>query len=406
MPEYNYIICDDDGKRTQGTLIADSESDVLARIRKDEVIIISIEEVKTAFVPDPVPLKAPARQKIRTKDIVVFSRQFATLVDAHVPILQAMEVLVDQTVNPSLRHILAAISGELREGNGLSVSFAKFPRVFDPLYVNMLRVGEAGGILNEVLERTALFLEKSENFRQKIQGAMVYPIVILCIAFSITTGLIIFVVPTFSHIYDSLGQKLPAMTQMLIDLSYALRKYAYIFVIVIVGAVMLFKRYRKTPQGSLEIDRFLLKLPVFGEMLCKVTVSRFCHTFATLMQSGVPILDSLEVVKQSSGNRVIELLTEDLMVSVREGEGIAVTLLKTPVFPVMVTRMISIGEKSGQLDKMLTKVAEFYDEEMDAAMESLTKIIEPLIIGFLGIVIGFIVIALFLPILNMASAVH
>ena len=417
MPEFVYIISDEDGKRTKGTITAESESDVVTRIRKYDVIIVSIEEVKVV-APTPAPeaaaestepvksKKSSGGKKIQTKDIVVFSRQFATMVDSGVPITQAMEALVEQTTNPSLRQILEEITGQVKEGNGLSSSFALYPKVFDNLYVNMLRVGEAGGILNKVLERTASYLEKSEKFKQKIHAAMIYPIVIMSIALTITTGLIVFVVPTFAHIYDSLGQKLPAMTQMLIDLSTILRKYALGIVFLIVGLVMLFKRYRKTPQGSLAVDRFLLKLPIFGDMICKVTVSRFCHTFATLMQSGVPILESLEVVKQSSGNRVIEILAEDLKAGVREGEGVAVTLSKSSVFPVMVTRMISIGEKSGQLDKMLLKVAEFYDEEMDAAMEGLTKIMEPVIIGFLGVVIGFIVVALFMPILNMASVVH
>ena len=415
MPVYEYVISDEDGKRTKGSITADSESDVIAQIRKDDVIIVSIEEVKappaaanaaSQETSEPVKQKKVGGKKIQTKDIVVFSRQFATMIDASVPISQAMEALVEQTTNPSLRQILESITTEVKEGNSLSVSFGQYPKVFDNLYVNMLRVGETAGILNKVLERTAIYLEESEKLKQKIQGAMIYPIVVMGIAFSITAGLLIFVVPTFAHIYDSLGQKLPVMTQILINLSIILRKYILVVVVLIVGVVYFLKRYRKTPKGSLEIDRLLLKLPFFGDMICKTTVSRFCHTFSTLMQSGVPILESLEIVKQSSGNRVIELLVEDLKAGVREGEGIAVTLAKTPVFPAMVTRMISIGEKSGQLDKMLTKVAEFYDEEMDATMEGLSKIIEPLIIGFLGIVIGFIVVALFMPILNMASVVH
>ena len=418
MPDFEYIISDEEGKRTKGVISADSESDVVAKIRRDDVIIVSIQELALA-TPVPVaeiipteniepakPKKISGGKKIQTKDIVVFSRQFATMIDSGVPITQAMEALVEQTTNPSLRQVLDNICLDIKEGNGLSASFAKYPKVFDNLYVNMLRVGEAGGILNQVLERTASYLEKSEKFKQKIQSAMIYPVVIVGIALSISTGLIIFVVPTFAHIYDSLGQKLPAMTQMLIDFSNILRHYALFVALFIAGAVALFKHYRKTPNGSLMVDRILLKLPIFGEMICKVTVSRFCHTFSTLMQSGVPILESLEVVKQSSGNRVIELLAEDLKSGIREGEGVAVTLSKSSVFPVMVTRMISIGEKSGKLDVMLTKVAEFYDEEMDSTMEGLTKIMEPVIIGFLGIVIGFIVVALFMPILNMASVVH
>jgi len=416
MPQYNYIVCDPDGKKIKGLITADNEAGVVAQLRKQDVVIVSIEEVKAAPVPQAAPEKAsvpaaPAKQKksgkkVTTKDIVVFSRQFATMIDARVPISQAMEALVDQTINPSFRQILQAICEDIREGNSLSLSFAKYPRVFDPLYVNMLRVGETAGILDQVLEHTALYLEKSEKLRQKVQAAMIYPVVVLSIAFAITAGLIVFVVPTFSHIYDSLGQKLPAVTQVLINFSAIMRKYGLLLVFALIGLWILFLRYRKTPEGSLKVDRLLLRLPLFGDMVCKTAVSRFCHTFATLIQSGVPILEALEVVKQSCGNRVMELLAEDLKVSVREGEGIAVTLGKSPVFPKMVVRMISIGERSGHLDKMLIKVAEFFDEEMDSAMEGLTKVIEPLIISFLGIVIGFIVLALFMPIFLMTKVVH
>ena len=328
------------------------------------------------------------------------------MIESSVPISQAMEALVEQTLNPSLRQILQAIYEDIREGNSLSLSFAKYPKVFDPLYVNMLRVGETAGILDQVLEHTALYLEKAEKLKQKVQAAMIYPIVVLTIAFAITAGLIVFVVPTFAHIYDSLGQKLPAVTQVLITFSMIMRKYSLVVVAVLIVLGIFFVRYRKTPQGSLNVDRFLLRMPIFGDMICKVTVSRFCHTFATLIQNGVPILEALEIVKQSCGNRVMELLAEDLKVSVREGEGIAVTLGKSEVFPKMVIRMISIGERSGHLDKMLIKVAEFFDEEMDAAMEGATKVIEPLVISFLGIVIGFIVVALFMPIFLMSKVIH
>ena len=425
MPVFNYIARDEEGKTLKGSISADSEAGVVVQLRKKDLFIISIDEQKAvspaivknnpnlASSSPSAPVKANSfmkfsfgEKKITTKDVVVFSRQFSTLLDAKVPIAQALEALGEQTVNPSFRTIILKICEQVKEGNGLSSSFAQYPKIFDTLYVNMLLVGEKGGILDEVLQRTAIYLEKSEGLKQKIKSALTYPVVVVGIAMLITMGLITKVVPTFAHIYDSLGQKLPAMTQVLIDFSDFMSKgLGWIIGGGIIFSV-LFTRYRKTPNGSLQLDRMLLNMPIFGDMVCKAAVSRFCQTFATLLQSGVPILEALDIVKNSSGNRVIELLAEKVKVSVREGESFAAPLLKSKVFPPMVSRMISIGEKSGQLDVMMLKVADFYNEELETTMEGLTKIIEPLIIGFLGIVIGFIVVALFMPILNMTSAMH
>jgi len=235
---------------------------------------------------------------------------------------------------------------------------------------------------------------------------MIYPTVVVSMAMLITVGLLVKVVPTFSQIYASLGQKLPAMTQMLIDFSNLLQHDILFLIAGGFVVVFLFNKYKKTPIGQIQVDTFLLKMPVFGDLICKVSVSRFCRTFSTLSQSGVPILETLDIVAKTCGNRVIEILVEEIKANVKEGNSIAEPLAKSDVFPLMVTRMIAIGEKSGQLEKMLGKVAEFYDEQVDTAVEGLTKLIEPLIIGFLGIVVGFIVVALFLPILNMAAAVH
>jgi len=268
----------------------------------------------------------------------------------------------------------------------------------------MILAGEAGGVLTEVLERVALYLEKSEKLRQKVQGALIYPAVIVIMAFSITMLLIIKVVPTFSNIYDSLGQPLPPMTMVLINVSKVMQ-HDFIFLAAGTAAlVFAFGRWRASDKGSLAFDAMLLKLPIFGDLVCKVAVSRFCRTFSTLAQSGVPVLETLEIVGKTCGNRVIENVVDEVKASVREGRPIAQPLAKSSVFPPMVTRMIAIGEKSGQMEKMLGKVAEFYDDQVDIAVDSLTKLIEPLIIGFLGIVVGFIVVALFMPILNITSA--
>jgi type IV pilus assembly protein PilC len=402
MPTYKYTARDQEGKSVVGRISAENESVIVAELRKRNLIILSIsEEKESVFKKSSKPRGA---KKVKPEDLVIFTRQFATMVDAGIPILQSLEALSEQTANPGFKAALITIRDDIQTGGSLSGAFAKHPRIFDQLYVNMIRVGESAGILTTILERVSTYLEKSERLRQKVQGAMIYPSVVVGMAMLITTGLLVKVVPTFAQIYSSLGQQLPVMTQMLINFSNLLQHDLIFLVAGGFIAVFLFNKYRKTPVGHIQVDTLLLKLPIFGDLICKVSVSRFCRTFATLSQSGVPILESLEIVGKTCGNRVIEILVDEIKVSVKEGESIAVPLSKSTIFPLMVTRMIAIGEKSGQLEKMLSKVAEFYDEQVDTAVEGLTKLIEPLIIGFLGIVVGFIVVALFLPILNMTSA--
>ncbi len=406
MPTYKYNAKDQDGKNVSGKIAADNEALIVAELRKRNLIILSIQEEKTSGVKEgESSKKKTSRKKVKSEDIVIFTRQFATMIDAGIPILQALEALGEQTSNPSFRESVLEIREDIQLGSSLSSSFAKHPKIFDQLYINMIRVGESGGILPTILDRVAIYLEKSERLRQKVQSAMIYPSVIVTMALGITLLLIIKVVPTFASIYDSLGQKLPAMTQVLIDSSTFLQKYFLGVAVGIVVAVIVFNKYRKTESGRLQVDSLLLKIPVFGDLVCKVSVSRFARTFSTLSSSGVPILESLDIVGKTCGNRVIELLVEEVKMSVKGGESIAIPLAKSSVFPPMVTKMIAIGEKSGQMEKMLAKVAEFYDEQVDTAVEGLTKIIEPLIIGFLGIVVGFIVVALFMPILNLTQAV-
>ncbi len=405
MPTYKYSAKDQDGKNLNGKIVADNEAMIVVELRKRNLIILSIQEEKDSHVAKKDAPAKKLKKKVKSEDIVIFTRQFATMIDSGIPIVQAMEALEEQTTNPSFRETIVMIRDDIQLGSSMSAAFAKHPRVFDQLYVNMIRVGESGGILPTILDRVAIYLEKTEKLRSKVQAAMIYPSVIVSMALAITLLLIIKVVPTFSSIYSSLGQKLPAMTQMLIDLSTFLQHYFLFVVGAIIGLVFLFQRYKKTEKGRLQVDSIALKLPIFGELVCKVSVSRFARTFSTLSSSGVPILEALDIVGKTCGNKVIELLVDNVKTSVKEGESIALPLSKSKVFPPMVTKMIAIGEKSGQMEKMLSKVAEFYDEQVDTAVEGLTKIIEPLIIGFLGIVVGFIVIALFLPVLNLTQAI-
>ena len=405
MPNYKYTARDQEGKNINGTLSADSESMVVAELRQKNLIITAIEEEKRVAAPKASGAKIKAG-KIKSEDIVVFTRQFATMIDAGIPILQSLESLGEQASNSLFRQTIIAIQEDIQLGGSLSSAFAKHPKVFDQLYINMLRVGETGGVLGAILDRVSMYLEKTERLKAKVKSAMIYPAVVVSMAMLITAGLIIKVVPTFATIYDSLDQKLPMMTQMLIDFSNLLQHQLFVIIGVIVAISFGFIKYRATEQGRLKTDQMALRLPVFGDLICKVSVSRFSRTFSTLSQSGVSILETLDIVGKTCGNRVIELLVDEIKVSVREGESIAVPLAKSIYFPPMVTRMIAIGEKTGQLDKMLSKVAEFYDEQVDTAVEGLTKLIEPLIIAFLGVVVGFIVVALFMPILNIATALH
>lgn len=405
MPTFRYVARDQEGKGVSGKMSADNESMIVAELRKRNLIIITIDEEKSSAVKSATP-KAKKGKKIKSEEIVVFTRQFATMVDAGIPILQALDAMGEQAANISFKQTIGTICEDIQLGSSLSAAFAKHPKVFDQLYINMLRVGETGGILSSILDRVALYLEKTEKLKAKVKSAMIYPAVVVSMALIITTVLIVKVVPTFATIYDSLGQKLPAMTQILIDFSNFMQHYLLFVAAAIGGLIFAFFKYRQTDKGRLQTDIWALQLPIFGDLISKVSVSRFSRTFATLSSSGVAILETLDIVGKTCGNRAIELLVEDIKVSVREGESIAVPLSKSKYFPPMVTRMIAIGEKSGQMEKMLSKVAEFYDEQVDTAVEGLTKLIEPLIIAFLGVVVGFIVIALFMPILNITSAIH
>ena len=404
MPTFKYVTRNQEGKTVTGKIAADSRELIVTELRQRELIIISIDEEKSSVLKAS-PAKKSGK-KVKSEDLVIFTRQFATMIDAGIPIIQALEALAEQASDPSFRSTIDAIREDIQMGGGLSAAFGRHEKVFDSLYVNMIRVGETGGVLTGVLERIATYLEKSEKLKHKVQSALIYPAVVVSMALLITLVLIIKVVPTFAQIYDSLGQELPVMTQLLINFSKLLQKQFFLVVGVVVVLGIALVQYRKTPKGSLQIDALLLKMPIFGDLICKVAVSRFCRTLSTLSQSGVAILESLEIVGKTCGNRVIEVLTADVKASVREGESIAEPLAKSPVFPPMVTRMIAIGEKSGQMEKMLSKIAEFYEEQVDTAVDGLTKLIEPLVIGFLGIVVGFIVIALFMPILNLTSALN
>ncbi len=403
MPTFKYSAKDQDAKTVTGKVVANDLEMVVQELRSRHLIIISIDEEKhSAFFSAS---STPA-QSIKVEDIILFSRQMATMVDAGIPILQTVEALEDQAGNPSLKKIFGTIRDDIRLGSSLSAAFAKHPKVFDNLFVNMIKVGETGGVLTTVLDRLSSYMEKSARLRRKVTGAMIYPSVVVSMAVIITIGLLVFVVPTFKSIYSSFNKDLPPLTAALLNFSEAFKNQCLYYLGGLIVLIVMYFNYKKTPQGALKIDQAKLKLPVFGDLICKVAVSRFCRTLAVLVQSGVPILEGLDIVRKTIGNRALEMVVEDVIKSVREGQSIAEPLMRSKIFPSMVTRMISVGEQSGQLDKMLTKVSDFFDEQVDAVVENLTSLMEPFIIGFLGIVIGFIVVALFMPILNMTQVLR
>jgi len=325
------------------------------------------------------------------------------MVDAGIPLVGALDILGNQIENKVFGEIISKMRNDVETGSSLSDAISKHKKVFSPLFVNMVKAGESSGMLDEILDRLALYLEKTSSLQRKISSALIYPAVVSVMAAGITLLLLLKVIPIFKDIFSGFGAELPKPTAILISISDALQKYFPAAVVIIVVAVILISRYLKTEKGRLQYDSLLLKLPIFGVLLTKVAISKFTRTLSTLIKSGVPILNSLEIVGKTSGNKAVELAVETVRANVREGESIAEPLARSKIFPSMVVRMVSVGEQSGELEKMLSKIADFYDEQVDTAVSGLTSLIEPLIIAFLGIVIGTVVICMFLPIFKLTQ---
>ena len=401
MPTFKYIAKNRESRTITGKISADNKTNVIEELRKRKLTIISVVEVK-----ETAAKKSSFQSKrVKGEEIVIFARQLATMVDAGIPIIQGLDALAEQVSHPMFKKVLVTVQEDIEHGTSLSVAFSKHPQIFDTLFVNMVKVGETGGALSVVLDRIATYMEKTLKLKRKVKSALIYPIVVISMAILITIVLLVKVVPTFTEIYSSFDQELPAMTQMLVTISDILRTQLLFYIAGIVGLIFGIRQWHKTDKGALVLDNATLKIPIFGDLLKKVAISRFSRTLATLVQSGVPILESLDIVEKTIGNRVLEVVVNDVKGNVREGESLAGPLVKSGVFPPMVTRMIGVGEKSGKLETMLLKISEFYDDQVDAAVEGLTSVIEPLIIGVLGVVIGFIVVALFLPIINITQII-
>ncbi len=398
MPLFKYVAKDQSAKSISGKLIADSRDVVIEELRKRKLVIISVTEAKQKS-----SLFKVGGGKITADDLVVFSRQLATMVDAGIPLMQSLDALQDQMKSGEFKRVLTSLRDDIETGSSLSTAFAKYPHAFDTLFVNMVKAGESSGMLNIVLERLSNYMEKTIALKRKIKGAMIYPSIVIGFAVIITTVLMIKVVPTFESIFSMLQGDLPVPTKILIGVSNMFREGFLYMVGSLILLIFAFSRYYRTENGRYRIDKLKLKVPVMGSLFTKVAISRFSRTLATLIQSGVPILGSLEIVGSTTGNKVIEDAVNNVRTNVREGESIAIPLIRSGVFPPMVTRMISVGEQTGELEKMLGKISDFYDDQVDTAVAGLSSMIEPLIIAFLGIVVGGIVVALFLPILKITT---
>ncbi|OGR96493.1 MAG: hypothetical protein A2V88_09525 [Elusimicrobia bacterium RBG_16_66_12] len=404
MPAYAYKAKTAAGLLMEGLIDADIQKNAVDKLRSQKLVVLQIEE-KTASPLDKIKELIASRKKghVTSKDLVLFSRQLSTLVSAGVPIVQSLGILETQAENPAFKEVLGEVKSDIESGLSISDALRKHPEAFPELYTSMVKAGELGGILDTILERLTNYMESSEALKAKVKSAMMYPAIVLSICALVTVFLMVFVIPTFKNIFASFGAELPLPTQILIDVSDAMKSRWYVLVAAPYLAYKGFLKFYSTPFGHRWVDAKSLTVPIFGIILKKVAVARFTRTLGTLIKSGVPIMQALDTVAATAGNVVIEeavMLTRE---SIREGGHLSDPLKKSGIFPNMVTSMISVGEETGALDIMLAKIADFYDQEVDTAVKGLTSLIEPIVIVVMGIVIGTIVVAMFMPMFGLGE---
>ena len=399
MPVFNYTARTLTGELQSGSIDLPSENEVVAHLRKNRMIVVKVQQA-------PKDIKISFGGGVSTHDIVIFTRQFATMINSGLPLVQALDILAEQTENPKLKEVTKAVVYDVESGHTLADALRKHPKAFSDLYVNMVAAGEAGGILDTILLRLATFMEKNDVLVRKVKGAMIYPSVIFSVAGLCVMVLLIFVIPVFQQMFSSIGQQLPMPTRIVIGMSDILKNFWWLIGGAIAAIVFGLRRYYATPTGRLNLDKVLLAMPVLGDVIRKSSVSRFTRTLGTLIASGVSILDGLEITAKTAGNRVIHDAVMESRNSIAGGETIAAPLQKSKVFPPMVISMIAVGEQTGGLDEMLSKIADFYDEEVDAAVENLLAAMEPIMIVFLGGIVGGMIVAMYLPIFSMINTVQ
>jgi type IV pilus assembly protein PilC len=405
MATFSYKALDTRGAAASGQIDADNKAAVAAGLRNKGLTVVDIDEVKTGLAQTDI---FASLQRIKAKDLTIFSRQFATMINSGLAMLRALSVLEEQTENKKFAKVLGMVRADVEAGTSLSDSLEKHPKVFSPLYVNMVRAGEIGGILDGVLNRLATQLEKDDNIRRAVKSAMTYPLMIASFALIVMTGMVLFLIPVFAGMYQELGNaKLPLLTRMMVTASDTMRSWkGAIVVVVIIALIVIIRKVKRTEKGTEVWDRFKLHVPMgIGEVIRKIAVARFSRTLGTLVSSGVPILQAIEITGKSAGNAVIEHAMAAVQVSVKEGQTISAPLKDARVFPDMVVQMIAVGEETGALDSMLQKVADFYEDEVNAAVKSLTSILEPIMMLGVGAIVGVVVIGMYLPIFNMMNIV-
>ena len=400
MPKYAWEGRLPQGGFRKGELEGPNETAVRAYLRQQQIIPTKIVK-KATEIKITLPFM---KGRVKKRSLAIFTRQLATMIDAGLPLVQSLEILAQQEEDETFQEIIRTIKNEVEAGATLAAALQKHPRCFDNMYVNLVVAAEEAGTLDVILSRLATHIEKMEELKKKIKSAMVYPAMIVTVAIGVTVVLMVFVVPVFEKLFAGFGSTLPLPTRIVVAISDIFKSYLLIVIGIVVVAAIVLRKYYKTEKGRLRVDGFLLKLPIFGELIRKVAIARFARTLGTLVTSGVPILESLNIVAGASGNKVVEEAILKSRVSISEGQTISEPLIESGVFPMMVTQMIAVGETTGSLELMLNKVADFYEAEVDVAVATLSSMLEPMLMIFLGVIVGGLVISMYLPIFKMASA--
>ncbi len=391
------------GSVEKGEMEATNEASVRSQLRRQQILATKIQPKPKDILKGLSFLRV--RKKVKEKEIVVFTRQFATMIDAGLPLVQCLEILSGQQDNAFFKEVLLKVKGDVEAGSTFADALRKHPAVYNDLFCNLVAAGEAGGILDTILNRLAGYIEKSMNLKKKVKGAMVYPTAVMGVALVVVAALLLFVIPVFQKMFADMGGTLPSFTQLVINISEVMRTYWWALLGFCVGLFFSFRSYYRTQKGRERVDDYLLRLPVLGTLIKKVAIAKFTRTLSTMLSSGVPILEGLEIVARTSGNKTVEKAILKTRAKIGEGKTIAEPLGASGIFPAMVVQMISVGESTGALDSMLSKIADFYDDEVDSAVAALTSLLEPVLMVFLGTTIGALVIAMYLPIFRMASIV-
>ncbi len=399
MPSYEWKGRDRNGNAQSGVLLADSKEAVIAALRRQQIVVTTVKEKGKEIA---LPRLGGG---ISSKDIAVFTRQFSVMIDAGLPLVQCLDILGQQQENKAFQKVILQVRQDVEAGSSLAEAMRKHPQAFDDLYVNMVAAGEAGGILDTILQRLAVYIEKAVKLKTQVRSAMIYPISVITIAILVVYVILWKVIPVFASLFQGLGADLPFLTLAVVAMSNFIGRFWWLIIIVVVVAIFALRQYYQTETGRKTIDGLLLKAPVLGIILRKIAVARFCRTLGTLLSSGVAILESLDITARTAGNAIIEEAIMSVRKAVEEGKTIAEPLARTEQFPPMVCQMISVGEQTGAMDTMLSKIADFYEDEVDAAVDGMMKLIEPLMIFFLGIVIGTIVVAMYLPMFTLISKI-